>query len=175
MCCRRTTCTKRTRRPTLERESSFAPCSGADPVLPARSTCSPPAMPIRPDDEGVSIVAPVHEEPGNLPSLVDQANEVFAACRRWEFIFVEDGSRDETPSVRAQLQRISPNLRVVRHTVKCCKTRVGSALPTRRPASAEVHWAKNLDRCSERVGSGIHANRIVVGLGAKRAEHSILA
>ena len=71
------------------------------------------------DEAGISIVAPAHEEASNLPALVRNVDAAFAAHRRWELIVVDDGSRDDTRSVLAALQREVKNLRVLRHTRRC--------------------------------------------------------
>ena len=64
----------------------------------------------------LSAVVPVHDEAENV------AGVVFALCtvlpevaRRWEVIVVDDGSRDGTDAVLAELATGAPALRVVRH------------------------------------------------------------
>lgn len=70
-------------------------------------------------DDGISIIAPAHEEAGNLPDLVRRVSKAFSAHRRWELIVVDDGSRDDTASILAALQRETANLRVLRHAERC--------------------------------------------------------
>ena len=70
-------------------------------------------------EEGISIVAPACEEAENLPDLVQSVREAFAGHCRWELIVVDDGSRDDTPSVLSELQRETTRLRVTRHTERC--------------------------------------------------------
>ena len=63
---------------------------------------------------GVSIVVPVHNEAENIPVL---AEEIAAALkgRRFEVIFVNDGSSDETGSVLQKLGKTQPWLRQIKH------------------------------------------------------------
>ena len=62
----------------------------------------------------VSIVIPVHNEADNIPTLAD---EIAAALkdRRFEAIFVNDGSGDETEAVLRKLGRTRPWLRQIKH------------------------------------------------------------
>jgi dolichol-phosphate mannosyltransferase len=67
---------------------------------------------------GVSIVVPVHNEAENIPVL---AEEIAAALkgRRFEVIFVNDGSSDETESVLQKLGKTQPWLRQIKHARSC--------------------------------------------------------
>ena len=73
-----------------------------------------------PADSGlsVSIVVPVHNEAENIPVLAD---EIAAALkgRRFEAIFVNDGSSDETEPVLKQLGKTRPWLRQIKHARSC--------------------------------------------------------
>jgi dolichol-phosphate mannosyltransferase len=66
----------------------------------------------------VSIIVPVHNEAENIPALAD---EIAAALkgRRFEAIFVNDGSSDETVSVLEKLGKTRPWLRQVKHARSC--------------------------------------------------------
>ncbi|MEN6558070.1 MAG: glycosyltransferase family 2 protein [Thermoguttaceae bacterium] len=62
----------------------------------------------------VSVVAPVYNEAAVLPVLAARVADVLDACRmRYEIIFVDDGSTDESPSVLDQLASASDQIRVV--------------------------------------------------------------
>jgi len=66
----------------------------------------------------VSIVVPVHNEAENIPVLAD---EIAAALkgRRFEAIFVNDGSSDETSEVLRKLGKTRPWLRQIKHARSC--------------------------------------------------------
>ena len=70
-------------------------------------------------EEGITIAAPAHDEAGNLPWLVRNVRAAFAGHPHWELIVVDDGSRDDTPSVLAELLRETRRLRVIRHLTRC--------------------------------------------------------
>ena len=59
-------------------------------------------------EEGIAIAAPAHDEAGNPPCLVRSVRAAFAGHPYWELIVVDDGSRDDTPSVLAELERGPP-------------------------------------------------------------------
>ncbi|WP_084399257.1 glycosyltransferase family 2 protein [Henriciella aquimarina] len=61
-----------------------------------------------------SVVVPVHNESGNVESLV---REIAAALdgRAYEMIFVDDASTDDTRAVLAALKETYPALRVLSH------------------------------------------------------------
>jgi glycosyltransferase involved in cell wall biosynthesis len=62
----------------------------------------------------VSIVVPVHNEAENIPVLAD---EIAAALqgRRFEAIFVNDGSSDDSEKALAKLGKTRPWLRQIKH------------------------------------------------------------
>jgi dolichol-phosphate mannosyltransferase len=66
----------------------------------------------------VSIVVPVHNEAENIPVLAD---EIAAALkgRRFEAIFVNDGSSDETSAVLRKLGKTRSWLRQIKHARSC--------------------------------------------------------
>ena len=72
---------------------------------------------VRPGDPLVSIIVPVLDE---QECILELARRVRAAMTaegvRYELLFVDDGSRDATPVVIAQLQREDPTVRVIRFT-----------------------------------------------------------
>lgn len=61
-----------------------------------------------------SVVVPVHNEAGNVESLV---REISAALdgRAYEMVFVDDASTDDTRAVLAGLKQDFPTLRVLSH------------------------------------------------------------
>ncbi len=66
----------------------------------------------------VSIVVPVHNEAENIPVLAD---EIAAALkgRRFETIFVNDGSSDDTSAVLRKLGKTRSWLRQIKHARSC--------------------------------------------------------
>ncbi len=62
----------------------------------------------------VSVVLPVYNEAKVLPVLAARIAEVMDRCRlKYELIFVDDGSRDQSPQVLDQLAETSSQVRVV--------------------------------------------------------------
>jgi dolichol-phosphate mannosyltransferase len=65
----------------------------------------------------VELVVPVLNEEGNLPALYDEVGRVFREKIPhvdWKLVFVDDGSRDRSWSVLAELARRHPNVRALR-------------------------------------------------------------
>ena len=67
----------------------------------------------------VSVVVPVHDEAESLPELHRQLAEAASSAtssrpESWEFIFVDDGSRDRSWDVLLALKRQDPRVRAVR-------------------------------------------------------------
>jgi glycosyltransferase involved in cell wall biosynthesis len=68
-------------------------------------------------DGKLSLVLPAHNEEENLRPVVERALEVLPQhCRDWEIIIVNDGSRDRTGEIAAELAAANPErVRVVTH------------------------------------------------------------
>jgi dolichol-phosphate mannosyltransferase len=64
----------------------------------------------------VSVVVPVYENAGTLPELFDRLTAVSAGASGlvFEFIFVDDGSSDESFAVLKERCRLEPRLRAIR-------------------------------------------------------------
>lgn len=61
----------------------------------------------------VSLVVPVYNEARNLPLLVDRFDHVTGDDCRWEYIFVNDGSPDDSLAVLRRLQATNARIRIV--------------------------------------------------------------
>ncbi|MCS6899956.1 MAG: glycosyltransferase family 2 protein [Myxococcales bacterium] len=72
------------------------------------------------EDEGklhYSVVVPVYNEEGNVRPLVERVSKVLDQVGKpYEIIFVDDGSRDLTPTLLRTLCRENPRVRAVRFT-----------------------------------------------------------
>jgi len=62
----------------------------------------------------ISIVAPVFDEEDNLRPLYEQITQTLADGHSYEILFVDDGSRDGSFDVLAQLQKNDDKVRVIR-------------------------------------------------------------
>jgi glycosyltransferase involved in cell wall biosynthesis len=63
----------------------------------------------------LSIVIPVYNEAENLAELHGELSRTLSACgRSYEILFVDDGSRDGSYELLAQLQAGDPHVRVIR-------------------------------------------------------------
>lgn len=64
----------------------------------------------------LSVVVPVHNEEANLPRLHDEVTRVLQALGGldWEFVFVDDGSRDRSLEIILDLHRTDPRVRAIR-------------------------------------------------------------
>jgi polyisoprenyl-phosphate glycosyltransferase len=64
----------------------------------------------------VSIVVPVYQNAASLPDLAARLRAVAQSCspRQFEFLFVDDGSRDESLAVLQGLSREDPRVRVLK-------------------------------------------------------------
>jgi dolichol-phosphate mannosyltransferase len=67
----------------------------------------------------VSIVVPVKNEAGNIAPLVAEIAAALGADRRFEVIYVDDGSSDATPEELGALMASRPWLRAIRHAASC--------------------------------------------------------
>lgn len=72
-------------------------------------------VPQRPSNPLISVVVPVYRESGNLTRLVAELDRVTdqIPSTRWEYVFVNDGSPDDSLLVLAQLTTTHPRVRVV--------------------------------------------------------------
>jgi dolichol-phosphate mannosyltransferase len=61
----------------------------------------------------ISIVVPVYGEAKNLPLLVERFDAVTTDQHRWEYLFVNDGSPDDSLQVLRLLQTTNPRIRVL--------------------------------------------------------------
>jgi glycosyltransferase involved in cell wall biosynthesis len=62
----------------------------------------------------VSIVAPLFNEAATVSELYDQVATALEGLR-WELVYVDDGSTDDSYARLVELHRLHPNVRVVRH------------------------------------------------------------
>ena len=64
-----------------------------------------------------SVVVPVYNEEGNVRALAERVTKVMQGLERpYEIVFVDDGSRDATPTLLRAVVREYPHVRVVRFT-----------------------------------------------------------
>ncbi|MEJ2701744.1 MAG: glycosyltransferase family 2 protein [Sedimentisphaerales bacterium] len=63
---------------------------------------------------GISVVVPVFDEQDNLRPLYEQITQTLDAGHSYEILFVDDGSRDDSFAVLAELQKADPKVRVIR-------------------------------------------------------------
>jgi dolichol-phosphate mannosyltransferase len=61
----------------------------------------------------VSLVVPVYNEAKNLPLLVARFDQVTRDDCRWEYVFVNDGSPDDSLTVLRRLQATNARIRIV--------------------------------------------------------------
>jgi glycosyltransferase involved in cell wall biosynthesis len=65
--------------------------------------------------DGISVVIPVYNEEENVEPLIREINGVLAPLGKpYEIVTVDDGSRDATYAVLAQLYKNQPTLKVIR-------------------------------------------------------------
>jgi dolichol-phosphate mannosyltransferase len=63
----------------------------------------------------VSVVIPVHNEAGNIHSLVGEIVDTLTGVTTFEIVYVDDGSSDATLELLAAARQDAPMLRVLRH------------------------------------------------------------
>ena len=62
----------------------------------------------------LSVISPAYNEDANLPHLVDQVEQSMSTLEKsWEFIIVDDGSKDNSLNVLKSLMAQKPFLRVI--------------------------------------------------------------
>jgi dolichol-phosphate mannosyltransferase len=76
--------------------------------LPVKLTAV--SAPVRPP---VSVIIPCYDEAEGIPSLLERLQTLVPLG--WEFVFVDDGSRDATFTVLLRAARTRPWMRVIRH------------------------------------------------------------
>jgi dolichol-phosphate mannosyltransferase len=67
----------------------------------------------------LSVVVPVRDEADNVRPLIDETVRALDGVVRYEIIYVDDGSRDATPTELAQAMLDIPVLRRLRHEQSC--------------------------------------------------------
>ena len=63
----------------------------------------------------LTVVVPVHNEAGNIAPLLSEIQAALAGRYRFEIVYVDDGSRDETPAELVRAQDAVAPLRVITH------------------------------------------------------------
>jgi dolichol-phosphate mannosyltransferase len=67
----------------------------------------------------ISVVVPVHDEADNVASLYGEIRDTLSGRARFEAVFVDDASRDDTLARLRAVARGDPRLRVIRHLDNC--------------------------------------------------------
>lgn len=67
----------------------------------------------------ISVVVPVHDESGNVIALLDEIEAALAGRHRFEAVFVDDASGDDTRRVLLAYARRHPWLTVLAHRDNC--------------------------------------------------------
>lgn len=67
----------------------------------------------------IAVVVPVRNEAANVLPLIAEIEAALSPVARFEIIYVDDGSTDETPRVLVQAMATHPHLRVFRHQPGC--------------------------------------------------------
>ncbi|CAK0738947.1 hypothetical protein CCP3SC1_1100003 [Gammaproteobacteria bacterium] len=97
--------------------SCIPPCFTPLPGMPQHTSPLFPAS--RSSAPEVSVVVPVHNEEGNIVSLIDEIHTALEGVADFEVIYVDDGSNDTTPLRLAESARNRPRLRVLHHRSSC--------------------------------------------------------
>lgn len=63
----------------------------------------------------LTVVVPVKDEAENVRPLIDEILVALRNVVRFEIVYVDDGSKDATPSILEQARQETPELRIVRH------------------------------------------------------------
>ena len=62
----------------------------------------------------LSVIVPLYNEEESVPVLVEEIRTALAASPAWELLLVDDGSRDRTAAVAAELCAADPRVRLLR-------------------------------------------------------------
>ncbi len=62
----------------------------------------------------LSIVVPLFNEEENVALLVAAVRDALPSSLTWELVLVDDGSRDRTPAIAAELAAADPRIRLIR-------------------------------------------------------------
>lgn len=89
----------------------------------------------------LSVVVPVHNEAGNIAPLLSEIQAALAGRYRYEVVYVDDGSRDDTAAELVSAQDAVAPLRVITHRKACGQS---TALRTGIRA-ARAPWIATLD------------------------------
>ena len=89
----------------------------------------------------ISVVVPVHNEAGNIISLIEEIVNAMNTAKAYEIIYVDDGSNDQTTAALKQALREFKALRVIRHQQSCGQS---TAIYTGVKA-AKYPWIATLD------------------------------
>ena len=63
----------------------------------------------------LSVVVPVFNEQGNIPSLLAEIAAALRGRADFEVVYVDDASRDDTLAALTAAKAAHPELRVIRH------------------------------------------------------------
>lgn len=69
-------------------------------------------MPRLPD---LSVVVPIHNEQQNIEPLIKEIKKALTGKMRFEMVFVDDGSKDKSPQILADMVRKHSNFRAITH------------------------------------------------------------
>lgn len=67
----------------------------------------------------ISVVVPVFNEAENITPLLDEISAAMAEADRYEIIYVDDGSTDDTPRILTDATQQTAHLRILRHQQSC--------------------------------------------------------
>jgi dolichol-phosphate mannosyltransferase len=90
---------------------SLRPSLLAEPAT--RGSASPATQP------EISVVVPVHDEADNVAPLYEEIRAALEGSLRFEAVFVDDASGDDTPARLRAIAARDPRLRVIHHRANC--------------------------------------------------------
>ncbi|HEY5337720.1 MAG TPA: glycosyltransferase, partial [Rhizomicrobium sp.] len=70
----------------------------------------------------LSVVVPVFNEAGNILPLAEEVRAALTGLCRYELIFIDDGSSDNSAAELKQAQAADPNIRLLRHLKRAGKS-----------------------------------------------------